>query len=88
MTVTVTWTPGTRSGKLGARARTVGRWVARQAVAVARPHRGAVENLKRMPLFLVGLGSIDFAAFHVAHGWGWLVTGISLIIAEHAAADE
>lgn len=88
MTVSVTWTPSSSAGKLRERVRSAARWTARQAASIAHPHRGALANLRQMPLFLGGLASMDFAAFHLAHGWGWLATGISLIIAEHAAADE
>lgn len=88
MTVTVSWTPSGTAGKLRERLQSAARWGARQAGAVVRPHRGALANLRQMPMFLAGLASMDFAAFHLAHGWGWLATGISLIIAEHAAADE
>jgi len=60
--------------------------VARAAArAAARP---VAANLASVPLHVAGLGCIDFAAFHVAHGWGWLVTGLSLIWVEHVIADE
>lgn len=56
--------------------------------SLVRPHQAALANLAHMPLTVLGAGCIDFAAFHVAHGWGWLVTGISLVLLEHLIADE
>lgn len=58
------------------------------AVRVVSPHRAALQRLADIPLTVLGTAGIDFAAFHLAHGWGWLVTGISLILIEHVIADE
>lgn len=41
-----------------------------------------------MPLTVAGVGCIDFAAYHLSHGWGWLATGLSLVVLEHIIADE
>ena len=57
----------------------------RKAVA---PHKVAAANLFAMPLTVLGVACIDFAAFHLAHGWGWLFTGISLILLEYVASDD
>jgi hypothetical protein len=57
------------------------------AAAVA-PHRASLRRLADIPLTAAGTGFIDFAAFHVAHGWGFLVTGISLVVLEHMIADQ
>lgn len=59
--------------------------VAQKAVA---PHKASIANLKAIPLTVAGTGCIDFAAFHVGHGWGWLVTGVSLVLLEHIIADS
>lgn len=88
MTLTVQWSSGGAAGRFRERLRVAGRFVAKIAIRVVSPHREALSNLVHMPLFLVGGASIDFAAFHVSHGCGWLVTGISLIVAELAAANE
>jgi len=45
-------------------------------------------KLRAIPLSVVGLVCIDFAAFHLAHGWGWLVTGLSLFVLELMLADD
>lgn len=58
------------------------------ALKAITPHKAALGNLAHMPLTVAGAGCIDFAAFHLAHGWGWLVTGISLVLLEQAIADE
>lgn len=58
------------------------------AVKAITPHKAALGNLASIPLTVLGAASIDYAAFHLAHGWGWLVTGISLVLLEHAIADE
>lgn len=55
---------------------------------VVTPHKASLRNLASMPLTVLGFASIDFAAFHLAHGWGWLVTGLSLILLEHLIADD
>ena len=53
----------------------------------AAPHKASLARLWDVPLSVLGLGCIDFAAFHVAHGWGWLVTGLSLFLLEYMIAD-
>lgn len=58
------------------------------AARLIAPHTASLTNLRDIPLTVAGTGSIDFAAFHLAHGWGWLVTGISLILLEHIIADD
>lgn len=58
------------------------------AARLVAPHRPALANLASMPLTAAGFGLVDFAAFHIAHGWGWLVTGLSLVLLEHLIADE
>lgn len=65
------------------------------AVAAARvtgkalsPHKASVKRLAEMPLSVIGTGCIDFAGFHVAHGWGWLLLGASLFVLEHMIADD
>ena len=65
-----------------------GRACRRIATAAVLPHRAALANLRAIPLTAAGAASIDFAAFHIGHGWGWLATGISLVILEHIIADE
>ena len=62
--------------------------LASRAVALARPVRAPLANLASVPLHVAGLGCIDFAAFHVTHGLGWLTVGASLIWLEHVIADE
>lgn len=29
-----------------------------------------------------GLAAVDFAAFHVSHGWGWAAIGVSVLLAD------
>ncbi len=70
------------------RARPLLRPLSRRAARALKPARPAVANLASMPLHVAGLGCVDFAAFHLAHGWGWLVTGVSLMWLEHVIADE
>jgi len=40
-----------------------------------------------MPLTVIGTGLIDFAAFHLGNGWGFLVTGASCLVVEHMISD-
>ena len=54
----------------------------------AAPHKASLARLWDIPLTVMGAGCMDFAAFHLAHGWGWLVTGVSLVLVEHLIADE
>ena len=54
----------------------------------SRLHGSVLHRAAQMPLTLAGYGCIDFAAFHVVHGLGWLVTGISLMILEFQLADD
>jgi hypothetical protein len=58
------------------------------AVAALTPHRASLLRLLDMPLAVIGTGCIDFAAWHVDHGVGWLVTGVSLWVVEHLIADD
>ena len=58
------------------------------AKTMIAPHKVSLANLKQIPLTIVGFACIDFAAFHLAHGWGWLVTGLSLILLEHMIAED
>ncbi len=55
---------------------------------VITPHRASVIRLTEIPLTVLGAAAIDFAAFHLAHGWGWLATGLSLVVLEHLIADD
>ena len=70
------------------RARARLRPLSRAAARMVKPVRPAAANLASVPLTVTGLGCVDFAAFHLAHGWGWLVTGVSLMWLEHVIADE
>lgn len=45
-------------------------------------------RLTEIPLTVAGTGCVDFSAFHWAHSWGWLVTGLSLSLLEHLIADD
>lgn len=58
------------------------------AQRVTSPHKAAVANLLHIPLTVTGTACIDYAAFHLGAGWGWLVTGLSLVLVEHIIADE
>lgn len=62
-------------------------FAARNLDRLVSPHKNSLRNLSQIPLTATGVGFMDFAAFHLAHGWGWLVTGISLVIVEHIIAD-
>lgn len=64
------------------------RRLAAAADRFVRAGRPAAVNLAKLPLTAAGLACMDFAAFHLAHGWGWLVTGVSLVVLEHLIADE
>lgn len=82
----------TRPTRLPAAARSVLRAAASTLATLARravtPHRAALTNLYNIPLSAAAAGCIDYAAWHLGAGWGWLVTGISLLILEHLIADE
>jgi hypothetical protein len=60
---------------------------AEAAVKAVTPHKASVKRLGEIPLSCLGTGGIDFSAFHVNHGVGWLVLGISLYVIEHLIAD-
>lgn len=87
MAVTVAW-DSRNPGRIRAFLKKAAVTSTRALAAMVKPHRAALTNLIHMPLSILGTVGIDFAAFHLAHGWGWLVTGISLIILEHMVADE
>jgi hypothetical protein len=75
-------------GKLRTRLSAIRSSVTNASRALARPHTASLKRLADMPLTVVGTAGIDFAAFHLAHGWGWLVTGVSLLVVEQMIADE
>ena len=50
------------------------------------PQKPRLEAAKKMPLTIAGYFAVAFAAFHIAHGWGWLVTGILLVVLESRLA--
>lgn len=64
------------------------RTVVRTTRRFVAPHKVALANLKAIPLTVVGTGLIDFSAFYLGNGWGWLVTGVSCIAVEYVIADE
>lgn len=62
--------------------------VASVAIGAVAPHKASLARLADIPLTVAGTGIIDFAAFHISHGWGFLVTGLSLVLLEHLIADD
>ncbi len=88
VTITTTRTPRNRPRRVTNAALVLWHGLATIARQAATPHKAALVNLTHMPLTLAGTGCVDFAAFHLAHGWGWLVTGLSLVFLEHLIADE
>ena len=88
ITVTTSRTPRTRPSRLRAAATAL--WATLTAIATraATPHKAALTNLAHMPLTVVGLGCADYAAWHIAAGWGWAAIAVSLILLEHLIADE
>lgn len=57
-------------------------------ITTITPHKASLARLADMPLTAIGAVCIDFAGFHLGHGWGWLITGLSLLIVEHMIADD
>ncbi len=80
--------PSVQRARWRPRVRPLARAATRVAARLLTPARPVAANLAAVPLHVAGLASIDFAAFHLTHGWGWLVTGVSLIWLEHVIADE
>ena len=60
----------------------------RVAAAIARPARPVLANLAQVPLFIAGLGLIDFGVYHWSHAAGWIAAGGSLILVERVIADQ
>lgn len=89
-TITITRPDRThpRAPRIRAAARTTARAMAALGRRAIAPHRASLANLARVPFTLAGAGCVDYAAFHVASGLGWLITGISLVLLEHVIADE
>jgi hypothetical protein len=76
-----------RSGRLSRGLKALVNGVKRGVAAAIRPHSASLKRLTEMPLTVIGTSGIDFAAFHIAHGWGWLATGVSLLIVEQMISD-
>lgn len=56
--------------------------------SAVRPHRAALRRLADIPLTLLGIAAADYAAFALPGRWGWLATGLSLVVLEHLIADD
>lgn len=52
------------------------------------PAKPVLANLASIPLTVAGLGCIDCGVFFASTIAGFIITGISLIVLEHLAADE
>ena len=78
---------GHERGRVRARFAALKSTVTAAGRAAVTPHRASLRRLADMPLTVLGTGGIDFSAFHVTHGLGWLVTGVSLLVIEHLIAD-
>lgn len=57
------------------------------ACRAAAPHKAALGRLWEMPLTLIGIGCVDYAAFLTDQPLGWLVTGLSAMGVEFLIAD-
>jgi hypothetical protein len=89
VTVTLSFDrPKPGSGRLGARWRRLRDLARSVPAAIVTPHKASLARLADMPLTVIGAGFIDFAGFHLAHGWGWLITGGTLLVVERMIADE
>lgn len=89
MALTVSWERGSRvPGRLRTFAKKTVSVVTSTVAHMVKPHRAALQNLAHMPLSVLGTTAVDFAAFHVNHGVGWLVTGASLFVLERMIADD
>lgn len=90
ITITATRTPGDqqRPRRIRNTALIISRTLLALGIRAATPHRAALANLTRIPLTVAGTGCVDYAAFHLVGGWGWLATGLSLVLLEHLIADE
>jgi len=53
---------------------------------ILAPQRARLNAAKKIPLTVAGYLAIAFAAFHWTHGFGWLVTGVLLILLESRLA--
>jgi hypothetical protein len=89
VTLTVSWDrpAGRHPGRMRAGFAALKSAVTAAGKAAVRPHKASLRRLADMPLTVLGTGGIDFAGFHVTHGLGWLITGVSLVIIEHLIAD-
>ena len=88
-TITITTTPHPNARRrLRNAAVTLWATLTTLATRAATPHKAALANLAHMPLTVAGLGCADYAAWHIAAGWGWAAIAASLILLEHLIADE
>jgi hypothetical protein len=78
----------TRPSWLGKLAKSALSFVTTVASKALTPAKPVLANLAHIPLTVAGTGCIDYASFHLGGGWGWLVTGLSLLVLEHLVADE
>jgi hypothetical protein len=69
---------GARRSLLGT---ALGVFAARARARTGRPSR-VVAAVQQHVMTFAGLAAVDFAAFHVSHGWGWAAVGISVLLAD------
>lgn len=57
-------------------------------VRVIAPHKTSLASLFHMPFTVAGFGCAAYSAFHYCSGFGWLATGVLLVVLELMIADE
>jgi hypothetical protein len=87
ITVTLDGQRLTGPGRVRGLARRLRSAVTTLASKAVTPHKASLRRLADMPLTVAAVPCADFAAFHLAHGWGWLATAVSLVVVEHLIAD-
>ena len=50
--------------------------------------RAVFSNLLQIPFTCIGMICINVGFFHIIHEWGWVTSGITLIILEAMIADK
>ena len=56
--------------------------------SAATESKAVLSKLFQIPFTCIGLICINIGCFHIIHEWGWITTGITMVILEAMIADK
>jgi hypothetical protein len=77
----------TAPGRIRRRIAQIATGTAALAGGAVRPHKASLKRLAEMPLTVVAAAVGNYGAFHIWHGWGYLLLTATLVTIERMIAD-